>query len=277
MLASSVCCAEGSAAVQVAAPALSALPAREQTLANVLQLEFPVEPRWAVAAVRCDLHADAALFGGLPSLASAVLRLAKSFIPDKTPAAADQWASLLLLLDAVLADVRGAKLAIADDQREIFRVRLEEAGDLVRAARVFSRHGLHLMACVLTASDRSSVSGLLRGLLMNATAAASAADDPGLAFSRLWNDLRDLHMYVFEGQGLSLAYLLREFLRASLLAQQWEVAERCAPQPTVPDHLLVACAPFVTRVRASVGRATGLSVHRHALPVFHDRLLRCVT
>ena len=213
--------------LQVAAPALSALPAREQTLANVIQLEFPEDPQWVVAAVRCDLHADCVLFGGLASLASAVLRLAKSFIPTKTPAAGSQWASLLLLLDAVLAEVRSPHVPLDAEQREHFRVRVAEAGDLVRAARVFSRHGMHLMACVLTASDRASVSGLLRGLLMNATAAAG---DGG-------NDLRDLHAYVFEAQGLSLAYMLREFLRATLLAQQWEVAERCASLPTTRYEL----------------------------------------
>eukprot|EP00892_Ulva_mutabilis_P011077 jgi/Ulvmu1/8341/UM042_0047.1 len=212
---------------RVAAPALSALPAREQTLANVLQLEFPPEPQWAVAVVRCDLHADCVLFGGLASLASAVLRLSKSFIPNKTPAAGNQWASLLLLLDAVAADVRSPNVPLDAEQREAFRVRIEEAGDLVRAARVFSRHGMHLMACVLTASDRASVSGLLRGLLMNATAAVTVdGGDAVPVFGRLWNDMRDLHAYVFEGQGLSLAYMLREFLRAALLAQQWEVAER---------------------------------------------------
>jgi len=192
--------------LQVAAPALSALPAREQTLANVIQLEFPEDPQWVVAAVRCDLHADCVLFGGLASLASAVLRLAKSFIPTKTPAAGSQWASLLLLLDAVLAEVRSPHVPLDAEQREHFRVRVAEAGDLVRAARVFSRHGMHLMACVLTASDR-------------------------------WNDLRDLHAYVFEAQGLSLAYMLREFLRATLLAQQWEVAERCASLPTTRYEL----------------------------------------
>lgn len=233
--------------MQVAAPALSALPSREQTLANILQLEFPTESQWTVAAVRCDLHADCALFGGLAPLASGVIRLAKSFIPDKTPAAAAQWASLLLLLDGVLGEVRAGKLALDEDQREALRVRLEEAGDLVRAARVFSRHGVHLMACVLTATDRSSVSGLLRGLLMNATTAAAASGDAAHAFSRLWNDLRDLHVYVFEGQGLSLAYMLREFLRATLLAQQWEVADRCAPHNCAGSDVLSSPAsPFAS-------------------------------
>lgn len=211
--------------LQVVAPALSVLAGREQALESLLQMEFPESPDWVVSLVKAELQADCVLFGSFSLLAAAVLRLVNNYIPEKRSQSPPQWATLLHLLDSVHAAARSPS-ALSVTQRDRWVEKLDQAAGRVRGARILSKHGMHLPACALSVADRRSACGLLRSMLTSAAASGAASDDPSAAFGRIWSDCRDLHTYVFEAKSLSLAYLLREFLRAALLAQQWDVAER---------------------------------------------------
>lgn len=212
-------------AMQVVAPALSVVPEREAVLESLLQMEFPESPDWIVSLVKADLHADSVLFGNFSFLSAAVLRLVNNYIPEKSTQSTPQWPNLLHVVDAVHAAARTPSV-LSDTQRDRWVEKLEQAAARVRGARILSKHGMHLPACALSAADRRGACGLLRSMLTTAAASAAASDDPSGAFGRIWSDCRDLHSYVFEVKSLSLAYILREFLRAALLAQQWDVAER---------------------------------------------------
>jgi hypothetical protein len=214
--------------VQVVAPALSVVPAREHPLEAVLQLEFVESPAWLVSLVNAELQADCVLFGGFGLLCAAILRLVNSYIPEKSSQSPPKWSTLLHLLDSMHAAAR-VPGSLSDAQRDRWVEKLEQASARVRGARILSKHDMHLPACALSAADRRSACGLLRSMMTSAAAAAAASDDPSAAFGRIWSDCRDLHTYVFEAKNLSLAYLLREFLRAALLAQQFDVVDRYAP------------------------------------------------
>lgn len=211
--------------LQVVAPALSVVPEREKVLEAVLQLEFPESPGWTVSLMKAELQADCVLFGTFSCLSAAVLRLVNNYIPEKSSSSPPQWANLLHLLDSANAAAR-SESALSDAQRDRWVEKLDQATARVRGARILSKHGIHLPAVALSVADRRSACGLLRSMLTSAAASGATRDDPSAAFGRIWSDCRDLHTYVFEAKTLSLAYLLREFLRAALLAQQWDVADR---------------------------------------------------
>jgi hypothetical protein len=206
-------------------PALSALEQRDRALESLLQIEFLDSSEWALSLVKAELQADCILFGSFSLLSAAVLRLVNNYIPEKSSQSPPKWAALLHLLDLLNAAAR-APGALSDAQRDKWVEKLEQAAGRVRGARILSKHGMHLPACALSAADRRGACGLLRSWLTTAAASGAASDDPSASFGRIWNDCRDLHTYVFEAKSLSLAYLLREFLRAALLAQQFDVADR---------------------------------------------------
>lgn len=230
------------------APAFRALAYRDQALESLLQLEFTESPTWVVSLVQADIQADCALFGSFSALSAAVLRLVNSYIPEKSSQSPPQWATLLHLLHTVTAGARSPS-ALSDAQRGRWVEKLEQAAGRVRGARILSKHGMHLPACALTAADRRGACGLLRSMLTSAAVASGQSDDPAAAFGRLWSDCRDLHTYVFEAKNFSLGYLLREFIRAALLAQQWEAADRCSS--------CLSCVGSVS-FRSCVFRAEGL-------------------
>ena len=214
---------------------------RDQALESLLQLEFPDNTTWVVSLVQAELQADCVLFGTFGALSAAVLRLVNNYIPEKSSQTPPLWGSLPHLLDSVAVGARArsstpvpepagtptrSPSAMSDTQRDRWVEKLEQAAGRVRGARILSKHGMHLPACALSAADRRGACGLLRSMLTAAAAAGAASDDPGAAFGRIWSNCRDLHSYIFEAKNLSLAYLLREFVRAALLAQQWDVADR---------------------------------------------------
>ena len=222
------------------APAVSALPDRAASLDSVLQLELASQPAWATALVRADAAAGCLLFQGPGGLARAALRVVANVTFENsnaglTPGGPD-WDALLRLIGHVRDALVGPSSRMPVDVREKWDAKLSDAESAVRAARLLSRLGFFVPPQVIQQSDSSGLHVLLRetltaaaaGISMRSASTAEVGEEEADAYARLWRDARDLHAYGFS-KAMPLTKVLEEFVRATLLAQSWAVAERYAP------------------------------------------------
>ena len=274
-----------SAALQVLAPAVSALHHRLATLEQVLQLELSTSTPWALALVRADVASGCMLFQGLNNLARAALRVVSNAAAEPHDSA--HWEGLLRLLGIARDALSSSAAQAPAESRSSWEAKLKAAEDSVRAARLLARLGYPIPPLVIQQSDAAGLHALLRETLTGAAAfvhmtAGTAGPDEVAedmeadAFAKLWRDARDLHAFGI-GRAVPLAKVLEEFVRALLLAQCWDSAERCARFMLEGLDAALSAQALCSRSIALLGNQALSTLQLRAGTAFptHGALSRC--